>query len=611
MGKMAKLRHALRECVGKPITLAQDHPRSLAFLTAIGKLAAGELSDKEVRAVFGEGDNGLDIQLGAYFKYEISDDGDDGYASRRAAALAAPVVIPGGGKGKSIAVVSMRGVALYDMEYQPYCYSTLNVAQQMRSLTQNADIGTIVMIVDSPGGSVTGTPEAGDAIFAAAKKKRVVALVSPLAASAAYWMCSQASEIIATPTADVGSIGVFMMHVDYSKMLDAAGIKPTFVFAGDHKVDGNPYEPLSADALAYYQAEVDNIYGAFLAAVARGRGVDAEAVKANYGQGRTMMAPAAKKAGMIDTVATLDVAMNQCGISSDLMDSRARMRGEAESATELTEAFAAEVSRYSPEAVAAAFDAAAQSGMSAILAAAQAGGNKLNGAGEAHAESLIASGDVDRNSAWSFSAEDGNALLGKDGNDWANYGKFHLGIDTGAKDNTKARYKYPFGKGGKLYRSALTAIDQRAAGQGDASIGDAAKALLEKVDKNKDNNSSAALSPEQMAAAKAFNLKLLGGEPYFASDEWPEFALILASLTVVIDSRYVQLDGGTVIFTLKNASAKYEKVHEFENGTWICRRIVFEVREGIAEATARVEQEEGTRIENAKRRQRRLSLLRH
>jgi len=109
----------------------------------------------------------------------------------------------------------------------------------------------------------------------------------------------------------------------------------------------------------------------------------------------------------------------------------------------------------------------------------------LNLPGESYAHSLIAAGKVDKTSSWSFSADDGNALLGKKGDDWASYGRVHLGLDRGASEKTKARYKYPFAKSGTLYRSALTAIRQRASQQNDAAIFRAAGDLLDLIDKPK------------------------------------------------------------------------------------------------------------------------------
>ena len=108
---------------------------------------------------------------------------------------------------------------------------------------------------------------------------------------------------------------------------------------------------------------------------------------------------------------------------------------------------------------------------------------KLNETGVSHAKSLISSGSVDKTSSWSFSAEDGDKILGD--NNWGEYAKWFLGEDTSATTKTKDRYKYPYGKNGKVYRSGVIAAEQRAAAQGESGIADAAKSLLESIDKEK------------------------------------------------------------------------------------------------------------------------------
>lgn len=106
---------------------------------------------------------------------------------------------------------------------------------------------------------------------------------------------------------------------------------------------------------------------------------------------------------------------------------------------------------------------------------------KVNGAGNSYAESLINSGKVNKGE-WSFSADDGNKLLGANGDDWENYAKWFLAEDDSAVQKTKARYKYPFGKDGEMYSSALDAIRSRSSQQDDTAIYDAAGALLNKIE---------------------------------------------------------------------------------------------------------------------------------
>lgn len=211
--------------------------------------------------------------------------------------------------GKHCAVVSMRGLALYNPDWQPYAFSTLLLSRTIDQLAADPAIGTIILDCDSPGGSVTGTKEAGDSVWKARQKKRVVALISPLCASAAYWICSQATEIVSVPSGDIGSIGVYMMHLDCSKMMEDMGLKPTYIFAGDHKVDGNPYEPLKPEAREWWQRECTKIFNDFNKVVARGRGVSVVDVLANFGQGRTFMTPEALRLGLIDAIETPDRAL--------------------------------------------------------------------------------------------------------------------------------------------------------------------------------------------------------------------------------------------------------------------------------------------------------------
>ncbi|HEV8642163.1 MAG TPA: head maturation protease, ClpP-related [Methylomirabilota bacterium] len=114
--------------------------------------------------------------------------------------------------------------------------------------------------------------------------------------------------------------------------------------------------------------------------------------------------------------------------------------------------------------------------------------NELYAAGEEHARALIQSGDVDETSAWSISAAEEDELLGSPP-DWTKYASWHLGQDQAATKDTKARWRYPFGKmtGGKaeLYRSALRAIASRASQQGDDTISTAASDLLDDLDAKK------------------------------------------------------------------------------------------------------------------------------
>lgn len=187
--------------------------------------------------------------------------------------------------------------------------STVRLTQQLRALAADESVATILLNVDSPGGTVSGLPELAAEVRRTAETKRVVAIANDMAASAAYWVASQADEVIATPEALVGSVGVFTMHQDLSGLMDQMGVKTTFIKAGKYKTEGNPFEPLSDEARDHIQSLVDESYAMFVGDVSKGRSRDGAQVtpakvKADYGEGRVLSAKDARAAGMVDRVET-------------------------------------------------------------------------------------------------------------------------------------------------------------------------------------------------------------------------------------------------------------------------------------------------------------------
>jgi signal peptide peptidase SppA len=168
----------------------------------------------------------------------------------------------------------------------------------------------VLLDMDSPGGEAVGAFEAADAVRALAAKKPVVAVVNGMAASAAYAIASAASTIVSIPTGVSGSIGVVMLHADYSGALDKAGIVPTLIDApaGGHKVDGNPYEKLPAAVREDLQREVDQFYSLFVSAVAKGRvGLSEAAIRAT--KARVYIGEDALKAGLVDEIGSFESAL--------------------------------------------------------------------------------------------------------------------------------------------------------------------------------------------------------------------------------------------------------------------------------------------------------------
>jgi len=208
--------------------------------------------------------------------------------------------------GGRIGVIRIRGVIGQHRDNDYWSDTTTDwIEAQISTLFGSPAIGAIVLDIDSPGGIVYGTPELADMIQAVREIKPIYTLANGMAASAAYWLGAQGTKVYATPSSEVGSIGVWSAHGDFSKAYEDMGVKMTLVSAGEFKTEGNPWEPLSDAAKADMQASVDRYHDMFLAAVAAGRGATKATVRDTYGRGRLMGAEAAKAAGMIDGIATL------------------------------------------------------------------------------------------------------------------------------------------------------------------------------------------------------------------------------------------------------------------------------------------------------------------
>lgn len=194
--------------------------------------------------------------------------------------------------------------------------STEQLVTAFRNLQNDDRVKAIVLNIDSPGGTVPGIQEFAQEIFESRGVKPVVAQVNSMAASAAYWIASAADEVVVTPSGQVGSIGVYTIHEDISAFLEQMGVKETIIHSEDspYKTEGNPYQPLSADALADIQARVNRVSDRFITAVADGRGVSVDTVKEKFGQGRMFDARDAVKRGLADTVATLEDTLERLGV---------------------------------------------------------------------------------------------------------------------------------------------------------------------------------------------------------------------------------------------------------------------------------------------------------
>jgi signal peptide peptidase SppA len=192
----------------------------------------------------------------------------------------------------------------------------------LSQLAAMKNIGAVVLSFDSPGGIVYGVPEAADSIRALAEVKPIYGHVKAEAASAAYWLASVTTKLFVQPSAKVGSIGVWTMHIDASKMLEEWGLNVTMISAGKYKVEGHPFGPLEDEARVELQRSVDRYYNDFLDGVAAGRGVSRATVKNDFGEGRMVDPAQARAAGMVDGTATMNELL--AGVLKPTSRSRSR-----------------------------------------------------------------------------------------------------------------------------------------------------------------------------------------------------------------------------------------------------------------------------------------------
>lgn len=202
-----------------------------------------------------------------------------------------------------VAIIPIHG-SLINRFGQCYGYVTgYNFIRRQRDAAMaDPEVTAIVYDVNSGGGEAAGCFELADESFALRGTKPTISVVDSACYSAAYALASTSDQVVVTPTGGAGSVGVYTMHVDMSKMLENWGLNITLIHAGEHKVDGHPYAELPDDVRADMQKSVDATYNKFVESVARNRNLSVEAVKDT--QARCYSADDALALGLIDSVAS-------------------------------------------------------------------------------------------------------------------------------------------------------------------------------------------------------------------------------------------------------------------------------------------------------------------
>jgi len=190
------------------------------------------------------------------------------------------------------------------------------ITGQIEEAVADERVSAIELIVSSPGGMVAGVEGAASAIYNARSVKPVTAVVEDLAASGAYWLTSQAQTISAGRTAEIGSIGVYAVYIDWSGFEEKAGIKVVVIRSGEHKAMG--WDKITESQISAVKEIIDGLAGQFISAVAGGRNKSEDDI-GKLATGRLWLAEAARGAGLIDTV-TVNKGSNNINQGVKIMD---------------------------------------------------------------------------------------------------------------------------------------------------------------------------------------------------------------------------------------------------------------------------------------------------
>jgi len=224
--------------------------------------------------------------------------------------------------GDSIGVVQVEGTI----------NDSRDIIESLKQFGDSSGVKAIVLRIDSPGGAVAPTQEVYEEIEKLKKKKPVIASFGGMAASGGYYIGSACDEIVANPGTLTGSIGVIMQLGNVEELMKKIGVQGYSVKSGANKDLGSPLKALTPEGKAILQGLVDNVHAQFVRAVAKGRRLTEDKVKA-LADGRVYSGEQAKGLGLVDVLGNMedavDLAAKRVGIKGkpQVVYSRAEQKG--------------------------------------------------------------------------------------------------------------------------------------------------------------------------------------------------------------------------------------------------------------------------------------------
>src|ERR1700735_3714499 len=223
------------------------------------------------------------------------------------------------GFGDRIGVVDLEGVIL----------SPQPVVGQLKKFADDSSIKAIILHVNSPGGGVAASEEIYREVkrIREEKKKRVVVSIETVGASGAFYVASASDKIYADEGSIVGSIGVIAEWVNYGDLLKWAKLKSVVIKTGEFKDTGNPTRDLTPAEQAYMHSLIDNMFGQFIQAVADGRGMKFDDVKA-IANGKVWTGEQALSMKLIDNLGDFQTVVKETARSVGISGGRTLVGSE-------------------------------------------------------------------------------------------------------------------------------------------------------------------------------------------------------------------------------------------------------------------------------------------
>jgi protease-4 len=223
-----------------------------------------------------------------------------------------------GGDSKALSMFAGDGVAVLQIEGA--IDDSQTVLAELKRFKEMPWVKAIVVRIDSPGGAVAPTQEIFEEILHAKKEKPFIASMGGMATSGGYYVAAACDQIIANPGSLTGSIGVIMQLSNVEELMKKIGIKGINVKSAPNKDIGSPFQPVSPEGLKILQSLVDNVHSQFVAAVAKGRGME-EAQVRKLADGRIYSGAQAQELGLVDQFGTLrdaiEIAAKRAGLEAE------------------------------------------------------------------------------------------------------------------------------------------------------------------------------------------------------------------------------------------------------------------------------------------------------